>query len=142
MSRPEVQLMAVSNVFSRLMHFVKKGDIEQGHQHIYDHGTLLSSGSVLVEMLDDEGNIVSSKEFIAPSFIFIRKEHNHRLTALEDNTVCACIHALRDVEDNLIDPDFLVEPVHYGDVKVEDLANKVKEKYGKQMKYFKTAKSV
>jgi hypothetical protein len=142
MSRPEIQLMAVSNVFTRLMHFVKKGDIEQGHQHIYDHGTLLSTGRVLVEMLDDNGIVTASKEFVAPSFIFIKKEQNHRLTALEDNTVCTCIHALRDVEDELIDPSFLVEPEYYGDVKVDDLAKKIKDKYNKQMKYFKTAKSV
>ena len=142
MNRPEVKLLAVSNVFSRLMHFVNKGDIEQGHQHIYDHGTLLSSGSVLVEMIDDNGNTISSKEFVAPTFIFIKKEQNHRLTALEDNTVCVCIHALRDIDDDLIDPDFLVEPATYGDVKVDDLANMVKEKYNKQMKYFKTHKSL
>lgn len=138
MSKPEIQLLAVSNVFSRLMHF-KKGDVEEGHKHIYDHGTLLSTGSVLVEMLDDEGNVLGAKEFVAPTFLFIEKNKNHRLTALEDNTVCACIHALRSVDDELIDPDFLVTPIQYdkGMDKVADLADKIKEKYNKQMKYFK-----
>jgi len=136
MSNPEVKLFAVSNVFSRLMHF-KKGDVEEGHKHIYNHGTLLSTGSVLVEMLDDDGVVIGSKEFVAPTFLFIEKNKNHRLTALEDNTVCACIHALRDIDEDLIDPDFLVTPVEYGDVKVTDLADRIKEKYNKQMKYFK-----
>jgi hypothetical protein len=137
MSQPEVKLFAVSNVFSRLMHFVKKGDTEEGHKHIYDHGTLLSTGSVLVEMIDDAGNIIGSKEFVAPTFIFVEKNINHRLTALEDNTICACIHALRSVDDDLIDPDFLVTPIDYGDVEKTDLADKIKEKYNKQMMYFK-----
>ena len=139
MSKPEVKLLAVSNVFSRLMHFVNKGDVEQGHKHIYDHGTLLSTGSVRVEMLDDNGLVLGSKEFVAPTFLFIEKNKNHRITALEDNTICACIHALRDVDDNLIDPDFLVAPVEYekGMDKVADLVDRVKEKYNKQMKYFK-----
>lgn len=139
MSKPEVQLLAVSNVFSRMMHFVKKGDVEEGHKHIYDHGTLLSVGSVLVEILDDHGLVVSSKEFVAPTFLFIEKNKNHRITALEDNTICACIHALRSVDDDLIDPDFLVQPISYEKNmdKVADLVDKVKEKYNKQMKYFK-----
>lgn len=137
MSSPEVKLFAVSNVFSRLMHFVKAGDTEEGHKHIYNHGTLLSSGSVRVESIDDNGIVIASKDFIAPSFLFIEKNLNHRLTALEDNTVCACIHALREVNEDLIDPDFLLSPVEYGDVKVTDLADRIKEKYNKQMKYFK-----
>ena len=134
--KPKVKLLAVSNVFSRLMHFEKAGDIEEEHKHIYDHGTLLSSGSVRVDMLNDN-KIVSSKEFRAPDFIFIAKELEHRITALEDNTVCACIHALRSIDEELIDPDFLVEPVYYDDVKATDLADKIQEKYNKQMKFFK-----
>jgi len=142
MSSPEVKLLAVSNVFSRLMHFVKSGDTEEGHKHIHDHGTLLSSGSVRVEMLDDTGTILGAKDFVAPTFLFIEKNKNHRLTALEDNTVCACIHALRSVDDDLIDPDFLVEPIDYGNVEKTDLANRIKEKYDKQMMYFKYPNTV
>jgi hypothetical protein len=140
MSSPEVKLFAVSNVFSRLMHFVNKGDIEEGHKHVYDHGTLLSSGSVLVEMIDDDGVTIGSKEFTAPNFIFIEKNVNHRLTALEDNTVCACIHALRTVDQELIDPDFLVTTIDYGNVEKTDLDQRIKEKYNKQMVYFKHPK--
>jgi hypothetical protein len=103
MSAPEIKLTCVSNVWTRLMHFVKAGDIEQGHTHPFDHVTLLSSGSVRVTV-----NGVES-EFKAPALIFIKAESVHRLEALEDNTVAACIHALRDgyaVED-IIDPDGL-----------------------------------
>jgi hypothetical protein len=49
--------------------------------------------------------------------VFIDKNLFHRLTALEDNTVCSCIHAVKTMDGNIIDPDFLIEPImweHYG----------------------------
>ena len=107
--RPEVRILAVSNVYCRLMNFVKKGDQEFGHYHDYDHGTLLANGRLLVEKTDDAGNVIYTKEFVAPTFIFIEKDARHVLTALEDNTVATCIHALRTIDDTIIDSDFLVE---------------------------------
>ena len=113
MTNPEITIIAVSNVFCRLMNFKNKGDIEEGHKHTYHHATLVSSGSVRVEILDDNinQNIVLSKEFTAPNFIFIDKDKNHRIISLEDNTVCSCIHAVRDIEGEIVDPAFLIEPV-------------------------------
>jgi hypothetical protein len=112
MSRPEVQVVAVSNVYSRLMHFVNKGDIEVGHSHTYDHATLLSSGSVLYEVLDGpDGNTVAAKEFKAPGYIFVEKDKYHRITALEDNSVCACIHALRTIDEEIVDPSMFIQPL-------------------------------
>ena len=111
MSPPEIKIIALSNVYTRLMHFLKKGDLENGHRHTFDHATLVSSGAVLVETLDENLNVVSSKEFYAPNMVFIDKNKNHRLIALEDNTVCGCIHAVRTMDEEIIDPDFLIEPV-------------------------------
>ena len=112
MAEPLVQVVAVSNVYSRLMHFVNKGDVEIGHSHTYDHATLLSSGAVLYEVLDGpDGNTVAAKEFKAPSYIFVEKEKYHRITALENNTVCACIHALRTIDEEIIDPSFFIKPL-------------------------------
>jgi hypothetical protein len=112
MAEPEVKVVAVSNIYSRLMHFVNKGDIEVGHSHTYDHATLLSSGSVLYEVLDGpNGNTVAAKEFKAPGYIFVEKEKYHRITALENNTVCACVHALRTIDEEIIDPSFFIQPL-------------------------------
>lgn len=112
MAEPKVQVVAVSNVYSRLMHFINKGDVEVGHSHTYDHATLLSSGSVLYEILDGkDGNTVSSKEFKAPGYIFVEKNKFHRITALEDNTVCACIHALRTIDEEIVDPSMFIDPL-------------------------------
>jgi hypothetical protein len=107
--RPEVKIMAVSNVYCRLMKFNKIGDYEMGHYHDYDHGTLLSKGSLKVEMFDPEGNPTGTKIFQAPTFMFIEKFKIHRLTALEEDTVAVCIHALRSIDEEIVDPDFLVE---------------------------------
>jgi hypothetical protein len=110
--KPEVKIVCISNVYSRLMHFKNKGDVELGHKHTFDHGTLLSSGSVLYEVLDENsGEAVSSKVFHAPDFIFVDKDKKHRLTALKENTVCACIHALRTNDHDLVDPSFFIEPI-------------------------------
>lgn len=112
---PEIKILAVSNVYTRLMHFVKAGDQEQGHHHDYDHGTLLASGKLLVEKLDDNDNVVSSKEFTAPSFVMIEKNCRHLLTALEDNTVAGCIHALRTETEEIVDPEFIIEETVFAD---------------------------
>lgn len=112
MALPEVKVVAISNIYSRLMHFVNKGDVEIGHAHTYDHATLLSSGAVLYEVLDGpNGNAVAAKEFKAPGYIFVEKDKYHRITALEDNSVCACIHALRTIDEEIIDPSFFVQPL-------------------------------
>ena len=82
------------------MHFAKAGDAEEGHKHQFDHLTLLAAGSVRVTVEGKE------TDFKAPHMIYIHAEKNHRLVALEDNTVAYCIHALRDGNevDDILDP--------------------------------------
>ena len=118
--RPEIKIMAVSNVYCRMMKFKQVGDYEMGHYHDYDHGTLLSKGSLQVEMFDQEGNPTGTKIFQAPTFMFIEKFKVHKLTALEEDTIAVCIHALRSIDEEIIDPDFLVEE--------KQLADSVKDK--------------
>ena len=110
MAAPEVIILALSNIFSRMMYFQNKGDIEHGHKHVFDHATQVSHGSVLVEVLDDEDKVTASKVFKAPNMVFIDKDKFHRITALEDRTVCSCIHAIKTTDDEIVDPDFLIEP--------------------------------
>ena len=134
MPAPNVKLISLSNVYTRLMHFAKKGDIEEGHKHNFDHATLISSGSILYEVLDDNGiNAISSKVFTSPDLIFVNKDKFHRLTALEDNTVCGCIHALRVVGEDIISPDSFIEPYRdtHGVINAE-----VKKRTKKDMVYF------
>ena len=115
MATPKVKIIAISNVYARCMYFENKGDIELGHCHTYDHGTLVSSGSILMEMLNDDDTVIGARPFVAPGFVFINKLKRHRITALENKTVVVCIHALRDVEGNILSPDFLIDEKWFAD---------------------------
>lgn len=88
MNYPEVSIGVVHNVWTRQMHFLKKGDHETQHTHQFDHMTLLAKGSLDV-VCNGESTI-----FTAPHMIFISKDHEHSMTALEDDTVAYCIHAI------------------------------------------------
>jgi hypothetical protein len=74
------------------------GEAHDGHEHKFDHVTLLVSGRVSVELEGSE-----AKEFVAPTFIIIRKEHQHKITALEDGTVYYCVFALRDLDGDVME---------------------------------------
>jgi quercetin dioxygenase-like cupin family protein len=86
-----------------MMNFAKAGDCNEGHLHNYDHITLLSKGSVEVDV---EGQ---KTVFKAPHMIYIAKGKRHFLTALEDDTVASCIHALRtgEREEDILDPSMI-----------------------------------
>lgn len=111
MNSPKIRTMCVSNVFSRMMYFEKAGDTEQGHKHTFDHATLLSSGRLKIELLDNQNNVQAEKIFSAPDFIFIGKDDVHRLIALEDKTIAVCIHAMRDIDENIIPSDSFVKMI-------------------------------
>ena len=108
MATPHYSISCVANLFCKQMLFTKAGDVEQGHCHAFDHTTLLGSGSVMVKTNG------SSKNFTAPQMIFIKAELEHEITALEDNTVAYCIHALRNGHgvDDIIDPSSIPEGVN------------------------------
>lgn len=99
--QPEISIVCVANLYSRQMTFVNVGDKELGHTHPFDHTTLLAHGSLRVSI-----NGVMT-DFTAPQHLYINKDVEHEIEALEAGTVAYCIHALRDghgVED-IIDPD-------------------------------------
>ena len=97
---PHIAISCVANLFCRMMHFKAAGDVELGHTHPFDHLTLLASGSVELEV---DGVVT---QFSAPHMIYIKAEKEHKLVALEADTVAYCIHALRfgDKVEDIIDP--------------------------------------
>lgn len=99
MALPENKFTCVSNLWLRQMVFKNKGDANEGHEHNYDHVTLLTNGSVRVNV---EGNI---SEFKAPQIIYIKQGKSHFIEALEDNTIAFCVHALRDKDtEDILEP--------------------------------------
>ena len=86
------------NIWVRQNLLEKAGESTQGHYHKFDHVSLLTTGKVEVEV---EG--FPPREFTAPTFIVIKKEHSHKFTALADNTIWYCVFALRDAEGEVTD---------------------------------------
>ena len=93
MSEVVESMQIVDNVFVKLHQFLRIGDTHQGHAHVFDHVTLLASGSVL--MKHDNGE----QEFKAPTLIVTPKGVAHQFIAREPNTVFCCIHAIRDGDE-------------------------------------------
>jgi hypothetical protein len=102
---PGTTISYVSNTFTRTMYFKKAGDKEMGHSHNYDHVTLLALGKIKITVGDKE------TEFTAPKNILIKKNVNHIVEALEDGTLCYCVHPLHDRNnpEYILDPDSIPE---------------------------------
>lgn len=90
MAFPQVKFGYAGNIFVRQMLFTNKGDVKETHVHQFDHLTLLAKGSVEVTV---DG---VTRTFVAPEMIWIGKDKDHQLVALEDGTLAYCIHAIRD----------------------------------------------
>ena len=103
MNAPITNLACVSNLWLRQMSFLKAGDQIEGHTHNFDHVTLLAKGSVEVDV---EGQ---KSIFKAPQMIYIIAGKSHYLTALEDDTLAYCVHALRsgEREEDILDPSMV-----------------------------------
>lgn len=86
------------NIWVRQNVLHKAGDIAGGHKHEFDHVSLLTQGTVRVEV---EG--YDPKEFTAPTFIIIKKEHEHDFVAMTDDVNWYCVFALRDLDGVVTD---------------------------------------
>ena len=98
MTLKKAELGYFGNIWVRQNLLENVGDETTGHLHYFDHVSLLSNGKVEVEI---EG--YPPKEFTAPTFIVIRKEHKHKFKALEPNSIWYCVFALRDVNGEVFD---------------------------------------
>lgn len=89
------------NIWVRSHLMRKAGDTngnKGGHYHVFDHVTLLVKGSIKVEV---EG--YEPTRYVAPTFITIKKDKHHLITALEDDTIYYCVFAMRDVNGDITD---------------------------------------
>jgi len=100
-------ISCVKNLFVKQMLFRKAGDKEYGHAHCHDHLTLLTKGKLRVNALGKD------TDFDAPAHIYIKADVVHELTALEDDTIAHCIHALRneDGSGDIIDPNSIPDGI-------------------------------
>ena len=86
------------NIWVRQHVLESAGESYDGHEHKFDHVTLLVSGKVSVQIKNEP-----PKEFTAPTFIVIRKEHQHKITALESGAVYYCVYALRNLDGEVME---------------------------------------
>lgn len=103
---------ALGNIFIRKMKFKNAGDVMDGHAHNFDHTTIIFTGSVKVEFKRPDGS-TGEKIFHAPTkgepvehgqgYVLIRKDTEHKITALEDFTEAWCVFAHRDEHGELVD---------------------------------------
>ena len=98
------------------------GDSFHGHEHKFDHVTLLTTGKVSVQV---DGS--DPKEFTAPTFIVIRKEHRHKITALADGPIYYCVFALRDLNGEVMEIFGEQHDPYSADARNEGYWEKVKE---------------
>jgi hypothetical protein len=89
------------NIWVRQNSMDKAGDSFGGHEHHFDHVTLLAQGKVLVEV---EG--YEPKQFQSPTFIVIKKDKQHKITALTDDVLYYCVFALRDKNGEVLEEVF------------------------------------
>lgn len=97
----QVECGFFGNVWVNQNWMYKTGDTVGGHVHEHDHVSLLTQGSVEVRLPAHPE--VAPKRFSAPTFVIIRKGLAHEIEALEDNTVWYCLHALKDIDGNVVD---------------------------------------
>lgn len=97
---------ACGNVFVRQMLFDGyPGGVVDGHAHNFDHVTYVVRGSVRIEKLDDQDNVVRVVEKSASqgfNWILIEAGTKHRLTALEPGSIGHCIYAHRDPQGQIV----------------------------------------
>lgn len=86
------------NIWVRQVKLEKTGDQIDGHKHHFDHVSFLTKGSVKVFVEEND-----PKEFKAPTFIIMKKEHQHKVVALEDDVDWFCVFALRDIDGSVIE---------------------------------------
>ena len=86
------------NIWVRQIKLEKSGDQLDGHKHHFDHVSFLTKGSVSVEVEGKE-----PKEFKAPTFVIMKKELDHKVTALVDDVDWWCVFALRDLDGSPIE---------------------------------------
>jgi quercetin dioxygenase-like cupin family protein len=103
----KIQLSFQHNIFVKRMTFKESGSIYCGHHHFYDHITLVASGKVKVKFgAVPEGDLPEEeKEYEGSSMFVTRGYREHEITALEDNTIICCIHAIRSADGKVVDGD-------------------------------------
>jgi quercetin dioxygenase-like cupin family protein len=92
------------NIFIREGGPLAKDEVVEGHGHNFDHTTYVVRGAFKIERLVD-GAVTQSvikRAGQLKSWVLIKAHADHKLTALEDNSVYHCIFAHRDPQGEVV----------------------------------------
>lgn len=89
-------LDVTGNIFVREMPFTTAGQQIEGHAHNFDHMTYVARGAARIE----RGTEAIEKR--AGEWALIEAGITHRITALEDDTLCHCIYAHRTPQGDVV----------------------------------------
>ncbi len=105
--RCEAKVITYGNIWTRQLK-MQRGEIKGGHKHKFDHLHFLVMGAIIINIYDNKNRekVILSKEYIAPAWIKVPKEHLHDIRALSDNTLGYCIQALNNEDGNVVDSDY------------------------------------
>jgi len=101
-----------------LMTFKKIGDKVEEHKHMFDHVTLLSSGSFKVIKYNLSGDVELNEVVESPCLIHIEKGKNHSIEALTENSIACCCHAIYESENDKFPVDTSKVPLVGGSLKI------------------------
>jgi hypothetical protein len=107
-----IELGYFGNIWVRQNILHKAGNSLPGHAHKFDHVSLLTRGTIEVEI---DGH--PPKQFTAPTFIVVRKEYKHKFTAITDDVMWYCVFALRDLDGEPIEE--LYDPVSHDPISLD-----------------------
>lgn len=83
----------------RKFHLEKLCDVNEGHQHKYDHVTFVQRGRIVVlYRLTVDGPEQESKEFKVGEMVLIKATVFHTIKAMEPNTKYVCVFTHRDFD--------------------------------------------
>lgn len=90
------------NIFIRkTMQHATKGERVDGHKHNFDHTTIVFSGGVHVKATLPDGT-VKEKDFSAPAHFLVRKEVEHEITAIDDDTTFWCVYSHTNPQGKIV----------------------------------------
>lgn len=89
------------NIFIRPNKLPKKGDFVGGHEHNFDHTTIVFKGAIHVKANLPNGSVIE-RDFTAPAHVLIRKDVTHEITALADDTEFWCVYSHRTPQGDVV----------------------------------------
>lgn len=90
------------NIFIRKMIGEKAGDLmADGHEHNFDHTTIVFTGSVHVEARHPDGRVFQL-DCKAPDSFLVKKDVHHKITATAENTEAWCVYSHRTPQGDVV----------------------------------------